>query len=150
MAGPARARAGVRADAAEGPWWVLALGLAVVAAIAVLDVTWGQEDRVVIASVVVAPFITALLGTTRQTATVAVVSVLAVALSGAWNDNFGEPDCLVRIIVVIGAGVFAYVAARSRGQLAADRPASGCLRGAAEISDEGPPPSTRPSSGSAT
>src|SRR4051812_49701143 len=95
-AGPATQALGGGARAAA-PWGAIA-GLVVVAGLAVLDANW---RGVISATVVIGPFVTALLGTPRQTVAVAVAAVAACAASGAWNDNFGSDDYLLRLVVVV-------------------------------------------------
>jgi PAS domain S-box-containing protein len=118
--------------------WASVPGLALVAALAALDATWG-ENRVIIATVVIAPFVTALLGSARQTAAVATTAVAVAAASGLWNDNLGRDDYLLRLLAVIAGAVIAVSSARSREQLSRDRVRFRLLRGAAEISDTAAP-----------
>jgi PAS domain S-box-containing protein len=117
------------AEAPRDPWWsggqqahpwAAPLGLAIVAALAAVDIRWGQQ-RVIIASVVMAPFVTALLGSLRQTAAVALVALAVCAASGAWNDNLGTGDWVARLFIVGAAGAFALTGARARVHLALDR-----------------------------
>ena len=110
------------------------LGAALVIGLAALDAAWGPA-RVISATVVIGPFLTAMLGGPRRTAAVAALAAVAVVLSGTWNDNFGDIDYVVRVLVVLAGGAFAVVAARSREQFAADRERFRLLRGAAQIAD---------------
>jgi PAS domain S-box-containing protein len=102
------------------PWWPAVAGGALAAALLALDATWGPE-RIISATVVIAPFLTALRGTVRQTAWVGGLAVAGCALSGAWNDNFGALDYLVRLGVVGAGASFAVLAARTRIRLDASR-----------------------------
>src|SRR3954468_935181 len=129
-AGPATQALGGGARAAA-PWGAIA-GLAVVAGLAVLDANW---RGVISATVVIGPFVTALLGTPRQTVAVAVAAVAACAASGAWNDNFGSDDYLLRLVVVVAGAGIAVSTARSRMRLSRDRVRFHLLSAAAEISD---------------
>src|SRR4051812_17389531 len=129
-AGPATQALGGGARAAA-PWGAIA-GLAVVAGLAVLDPNW---RGVISATVVIGPFVTALLGTPRQTVAVAVAAVAACAASGAWNDNFGSDDYLLRLVVVVAGAGIAVSTARSRMRLSRDRVRFHLLSAAAEISD---------------
>jgi PAS domain S-box-containing protein len=121
------------ANADERPLGLL-LGLGVVALLTALDLAFGG-DRVVIAGVVLGPFITALLTTARHTVVAAAAALALVLLSGVWNDNFATADYVVRVIVVGTGGAFAVSGARARTQLAADRRRFRLLRELAEVAD---------------
>ena len=131
----ARRRRAIDAAADAHPWTTL-LGLAIVAGLGALDAHWGP-DKVISATVVIAPFITALAGSTRQTALVALAALLTCALSGSWNDNFGTDDYFVRLLVVAAGGVFSLFGARTRERLAADRRRFEMLAGVAAITEAG-------------
>jgi len=92
-------------------WAATALALTLVVALTVLDASWEEE---VSTTVAVAPFIAALFASTRQTALVAAVAVASAVLSGAWNDNFGAADYLLRAAITALAGAFAIAVARVR------------------------------------
>src|SRR5215213_2380839 len=83
----------------SGPRGVLApaAGLAIVCAITAFD-TGGRS--VVIGTVVLGAFVTALIGTARQTALVAAVALVCAVISAAWNDNFADAPYLLRALVV--------------------------------------------------
>ena len=110
------------------------LGAAMVVGLAALDAAWGPE-RVISATVVIGPFLAALLGGPRRTAAVAALALGAAVLSGTWNDNAGDLDYFARLLVVLAGGAFAIVAARSRERFAIDRSRLALLRGAAQIAD---------------
>jgi PAS domain S-box-containing protein len=99
--------------------WITVLGLALVGGLTALDITW--DEAVVSSTVVLAPFITALVASPRQTAVVAAAATLACLLSGLWNDNFGDPEYLVRVLVVAAGAVFAVLGARARESAAEAR-----------------------------
>ena len=128
-----RSRAGVAAGLDARPWAIL-LGLAIVAGLAGLDAQWGP-DKIIAATVVIAPFLTALVGTPLDTAIVGIAAVAACALSGSWNHNFGADDYIVRVLVVATGAVFAVVGARGRERLAADRQRFRQLAGVAAITE---------------
>jgi PAS domain S-box-containing protein len=111
-----------------------AAGLALVAGLAALDVSWGP-DRIVTATVVIAPFLTALAGSSRQTALVAAAAVAVAVLSGSWNDNFGAVDYLVRLLVVVAGASFAVAGAHLQQRLRRDRARFRVLSAAAELGD---------------
>jgi anti-anti-sigma factor len=131
----ARRRPAIDAAADAHPWTTL-LGLAIVAGLGALDAHWGP-DKVIIATVVIAPFITALAGSTRQTALVALAALLTCAVSGSWNGNYGTDDYFVRLLVVAAGGVFSLFGARTRERLAADRRRFEMLAGVAAITEAG-------------
>jgi len=112
------------------------VGLAIVAVLAGLDAHWGS-DKIVISTVVIAPFITALAGSVRQTAVVAVVAVVVCIVSGSWNDNYGTDDYFVRLAVVAAGAVFAVAGAHARERLGADRRRFRMLAGVAAINEAG-------------
>ena len=128
-----RSRAGVAAGLDARPWAIL-LGLAIVAGLAGLDAQWGP-DKIIAATVVIAPFLTALVGTPLDTAIVGIAAVAVCALSGSWNHNFGADDYIVRVLVVATGAVFAVVGARGRERLAADRQRFRQLAGVAAITE---------------
>src|SRR4051794_33654674 len=74
-------------------------GLLVVAILGGLDVVWG-EGHIVIATVVLGPFIASLAATPRQTAVVAGVASAVALASGTWNHDFDQGDFYVRLAAV--------------------------------------------------
>jgi PAS domain S-box-containing protein len=112
----------------------LAPGLSIAAAFTAIDIGL-QPSTVVIGIVVLAPLLTALFGGPRDVAVVGAVAVLIVALSGTWNDNFGEAAYVYRIFVIAAVSVLAALAARSRAQVGRDRARFAVLSSVAEIAD---------------
>lgn len=102
-----------------GPGWVVPMGLAIIAGLTLIDALWSRET--IASTVVVAPFVVALLGSPRETLLVGVVAVLSTAISPLWNHNFNDVDYLVRLGVVVVGSLFALAGARSRARLARDR-----------------------------
>jgi PAS domain S-box-containing protein len=100
--------------------WAAPVGLAVVVALAALDAHW-SETRIITATVVIGPFITALGGSSRDTLAVALAALAVATLSGGWHENYGTQDYLVRLLVVAVGGALAVLAARGRERLATDR-----------------------------
>jgi PAS domain S-box-containing protein len=92
-------------------WAATGIALAAVAALTILDASWGE---IIAATVVVAPFIAAMFSSVRQTALVAAASVASALLSGIWNDNFANAGYEVRAAIVIIGGAFSILAARTR------------------------------------
>ncbi len=112
----------------------LAPGLAIAATLATIEVG-AQPPTAVIGFVVVAPLVTALLGTARDVAVVGTLSILIVVLSGLWRDNFGDSLYVYRVLVVSIASVLAALAARGRVQISRDRERFAVLSAVAEIAD---------------
>jgi len=108
-------------------------GLAVIFALSYLDAAWDSQN--IMATIVMAPFVTAMRASARQTAAVALFAVVAGVLSGGYNANYGTSDYFVRLVVVIAGAAFAVAAAHSRRRLAADQARFELLRGAAQIAD---------------
>ena len=94
-------------------WAATAVSLLIVVGLTLLDASWSE---VISATVVVAPFLTAMFAGVRQTAIVASAAVLSALLSGIWNDNFGDPGYEVRAAIVVVGGIFSVLAARTRGE----------------------------------
>ncbi|MEA2154584.1 MAG: hypothetical protein QOE11_724 [Solirubrobacteraceae bacterium] len=120
----------------QGGGRVLALGpgLAIAALLAVIDV-WAQPSTAVIGIVVVAPLLTALLGTTRDVVIVGSISVALVALSPLWRNTLGDSVYVYRIVVVALASVLAALTARSNARVGRDRERFSILAAVAEIAD---------------
>ena len=112
-----------------------AAGLAIVAAIAAFDVSDGN-DTIVIGTVVLGAFVTALLGSAGQTIFVAAVGAACVLLSPAWNEDFGEATYFLRIAVVLTGGLVAVLAARGRRQHEIQRAAFALLTSLSRTVDE--------------
>ena len=112
----------------------LAPGLAVAAALTALDIG-AQPPTAAVGFVVVAPLLTALLGTARDVAIVGALSVLVVLLSGVWRDNFGQIVWIYRLSIVAVVSVLAALTARSRAQIGGDRERFAVLAAIAEIAD---------------
>jgi PAS domain S-box-containing protein len=117
---------------AEGAWATL-VGIVLVFALSYLDAAWDEQN--IAATIVIAPFLTAMFAGARQTAAVAAFAIAAGVLSGGYNDNYGANDYFVRLLVVIAGAAFAVLAARSRRALAGDRHRFELLRGAAQLAD---------------
>lgn len=99
-------------------WLAPAAGLAVTAVVALIDAALGA-DVILTTALILGPFVTALLGSPRQTMMVVVVAVLLAAVSGTWNENAWEVDYFLRWAIVIAGGAVAVVGARARSR--ADR-----------------------------
>jgi PAS domain S-box-containing protein len=112
MSGLSAAAERVRTDAESGQRWAATAGaLALVVLLSGTDAAWHEEFAT---TVVLGPFLAALLATERQTAAVAVAAFAAAVLSGAWNDNFGAGDYFARLAVVLAGGALAVLAAHRR------------------------------------
>jgi PAS domain S-box-containing protein len=115
---------------------VLALtsGLTIVAALTAIDI-WAQPPTALVGFVVVAPLLTALLGTGRDVVIVGSVALALVVLSGLWRHNFGADVHVYRILIVAIASVLAALTARSHAQVSEDRERFAVLSAVAEIAD---------------
>jgi PAS domain S-box-containing protein len=109
-------------------------GLGLVVGLAALDAHWDQ-DRIISSTVVIGPFVTALVGSSRQTTVVALAALAACVLSGSWNHNYGAEDYVVRVLTVAVGGVLAIAGARGRARLTADRQRFRLLSSVAAVSE---------------
>lgn len=91
----------------------LIAGVAIVAGLVALDVSWG-ERREIASTVVLAPFVSALLCSWRQTAFVAALAFSAILLSVLWNHDLGSVDHLLRVVVVAVGAAASVMAVRLR------------------------------------
>src|SRR5829696_1055458 len=102
----------VRLDSEPGERWTATLlGLALVVGLTVIDALW---DKNFPSTVVIGPFLTALVASERQTAGVALAAVASVLLSAIWNDTTMGADYWLRAAVVATGGGLAVVAAHRR------------------------------------
>lgn len=92
----------------------LTLGLSVLAAIVALDIA--LPDVSLSASYAVAAVVAGAIATVRRTAYVAVLAVVASALSFVWNQNWATTDWSVRLAITVGLAVLAVASARIRTQ----------------------------------
>jgi PAS domain S-box-containing protein len=128
---PARAAVG---RGHGGHLWPLLAGVALCAALAAFDAALGTE-RNFSSAVVIAPFLTALWGTARQTAAVAALALASCLVSPLWNEGFGSPEYVVRVGVVLAGGAFAVIAASARNRLITGRARFALLAQVAELTD---------------
>src|SRR5829696_9355063 len=92
----------VRLDGDPGERWsATAAGLALVVGLSILDASW---DKNFPSTVVIGPFLTALVASERQTAGVALAAVASVLLSAIWNDTTMGADYWLRAAVVATGG----------------------------------------------
>jgi PAS domain S-box-containing protein len=112
----------------------LAPGLLIVAVLAVVDIA-AQPPTAVVGFVVVAPLVTALLGTSRDVVVIGALAVLIAVSSGVWRDNFGEVVHVYRFLIVAITSVLAALTARSHAQIGTDRERFAILSAVAEIAD---------------
>ncbi len=109
------------------------LGAALIFVLSYLDAAW--EDVVITATIVIAPFLTALVASARWTAAVAAFAIFAAIVSGGYNDNYGTSDYYVRLMVVIAGATFAIAPRRPGAGSSPTRQHFALLRGAAQIAD---------------
>ncbi|MEA2190814.1 MAG: hypothetical protein QOI73_935 [Solirubrobacteraceae bacterium] len=112
----------------------LAPALSLAALLTLVDI-WAQPPTAVIGFVVLAPLLTALLGTPRDVAIVGSIAVLVVLASLLWRHNLGEAVYSYRAILVATVSVLAYSVGRSRARIARDRERFSVLSSVAEIAD---------------
>ena len=117
------------------PGVALAAGLLTAAAVVALDVVAGS-DTVITTALVLAPFVTAMLGPPRETILVALVAILLAALSGIWNHNFGESDYFLRLAIVVAGDAVAIIAVSGRLREEAARERFRVLMEAARVVDD--------------
>ena len=119
----------------ERPWLGLAAGLGVTAILVAIDASAGP-DIIIVTAYLLGAFVTALVGTRRETVALVCVTTLLACASGAWNDNFGELDYFVRIAIVAAGGLVAVVGALARAAESIVRERFGLLTAAARVVDE--------------
>jgi len=113
----------------------LGVGVLTAAVVVALDLAAGA-DTVITTALVLAPFVTALLGSPRETWAVAALATVLAALSGAWNANFGESDYFLRLAIVAAGDAVAIVAAGGRMRALASRERFRVLMEAARVVDD--------------
>ena len=91
----------------------LALGLAVLAILGLLDASLG-DPGLLVGMFVLAPFVPATLGAVVATSVVASFAILAGFLSPTWDLDFGRPEYWITIFGLIVGGAFAIAAAAAR------------------------------------
>ena len=104
----------VAGDARERRAW-LALGLALVTLIAVIDAVLGTR-AVLIELVIIGPLAAGIRLTGRLTAVVAVYALAAAVLLGVTDRIFGTQEHLIDLLIVVLASGLAVVAARLRSR----------------------------------
>ena len=112
----------------------LLTGLVIAGLLTVLDVAVGSS-HVIIGLVVFAPLLSGLFGDARDVGVVGVVATLLIALSAAWNDNFGDGVYVQRLVVCLAITVIAVLAARNREHTHRDRERFAVLAATGEIAD---------------
>ncbi|MCU1427721.1 MAG: hypothetical protein JWL83_1721 [Actinomycetia bacterium] len=129
----ARSRSGYRSNVASGPagglrgrrasqWWVIAMALAVIGAIAIAD---AATTAVLAPAVVAGPFLVAVFDDGPTTAFVGALAVVAAAVSLGLQDISGTQQAADVAVVAIGAVAATLVAARRtrrEAELQAARP----------------------------
>jgi serine phosphatase RsbU (regulator of sigma subunit)/PAS domain-containing protein len=110
------------------------LGVAVVVALALIDVGLGAND-VIIGTVVLGPLLCGLIGGARDVALVGAFATGVAAISGVWNDNFDSVAYFLRLAVVISGAVIAMLASARWWTITRDRSRFAVLSGVAEVAD---------------
>ena len=120
--------AGVRPEVetrSEAPPGVgLLFGLALLATLVAFDVVLDDESANIVAAYVAAPFITAFVAGPWVTGLIGIVAFGLAIGSPEWNMNeIGDPDWVVRLVIIGVGGVLAVASAwvRERGEARAER-----------------------------
>jgi serine phosphatase RsbU (regulator of sigma subunit)/PAS domain-containing protein/anti-sigma regulatory factor (Ser/Thr protein kinase) len=119
------------ADQRRGALWVL-VALGAVGGLTAIDVVLGERD-IVIGTVVLGPLLCALVVRSRDVALVGALATLVALASGTWNDNFAAGSYSLRVLVVAVGSMVAFLAARRREQVEADRSRFRLLSAAADV-----------------
>ena len=103
-----------------GEWLGFFAGVTMLAVCVIADVLLDGESAAIVGAYVAAPFVAALLAGAGATAAVGVLALVAAIASPAWNASVGEPELLVRLLLIgVGAAlavVGAYVRSSSVGR----------------------------------
>jgi PAS domain S-box-containing protein len=110
------------------------LGLSMLAALTALDVLLGA-DAVLAGSFILAPLVAAIAGGLWATIALSVMAMTLSAVSGTWNENFGETDYYVRLGVGLTACAVAVLGARARREGATSMRRFELLNEVAEFAD---------------
>ncbi len=129
-----RTRSAARPGAgAGGRAAAVAVGLLIAGGLAVFDGL--DPGSVVIGTVVLAPFVVAVLAGPGETGVIAGVAIALVLVSAAWNGNFLTAAYLLRVVVAVVGGAVAVLASRGRRDTAVDRERFALLAAIAEVAD---------------
>jgi PAS domain S-box-containing protein len=128
-----RAGAAVGRAHARDPWPLIG-GVALCLALVAFDAALGRE-RNFSSAVVIAPFLTALWGTSRHTAAVAALALVTCVISPVWNGGLGSIEYFARVGVVLAGGAFAVIAASARSRLITGRARFALLAQVAELTE---------------
>ncbi len=112
----------------------LAPGLSIAALLTAVDIG-AQPATAVVGFVVVAPLLTALVGTARDVVIVGAICLAIVALSGSWRHDVGESVHVYRILLVSIASVLAALTARRHARVLRDRERFSVLSSLGDIAD---------------
>jgi PAS domain S-box-containing protein len=113
---------------------VVVLGLLIAGGLSLVDAMSGAKS-IVIATVVLAPFVVSALAGPRETALVAAVAVTLAVVSGAWNHNFDAGAYYLRCVVVIAGGAVSVLASGARERTSRDRARFALLAALADVAD---------------
>jgi serine phosphatase RsbU (regulator of sigma subunit)/PAS domain-containing protein len=112
----------------------VALGLLIAGGLAAADASGGPHS-IVIGTVVLAPFVVAVLTGPLETAVVAAVALTLAVVSGAWNHNFDSGAYYLRVVVVAVGGAISVLVAQTRERTLRDRRRFELLSAAADVAD---------------
>jgi serine phosphatase RsbU (regulator of sigma subunit) len=104
----------VRNHTGDGRGWLFA-ALAIVTVVAVTDLLVG-DHTVVISLVIVGPLVASMTVPVRSTAIVGLYAVAWSVVNGMAHDMLDTKDYLIRLVVIVSAGLLSLYAAREREQ----------------------------------
>ncbi|MDQ4081878.1 MAG: hypothetical protein M3123_03170, partial [Actinomycetota bacterium] len=114
----------------------LALGVAFLLVLVILDVLLDAPSAALIGPFVAAPFVTALLAGPGATVAVGAFAILAGLASPAWNPSPGDDaDFYVRLAVIVAGSAFATLSSRNRTRAAARAERLRLLDAVGEVAD---------------
>jgi PAS domain S-box-containing protein len=132
---PATAASRGRRDRLAAPVGV-ALAIAWVAIVTVVDIAVGDDAPALIGPLVAAPFITALLAGPLPTVASGVLAIAIAVISPAWTaESSGDQSYLVRLVVIALGAAFAVAAAWYRQRAAARAERLRLLDALGEVAD---------------
>jgi PAS domain S-box-containing protein len=134
MAGFTALRARLRGGSAARRAGALALGLLIAGGLAAADAASGRST-IVIATVVLAPFVVSVMAGPLETALVAGIVVALAVASGVWNHNFDSGAYYLRAAVVVVGGAISVLVARTRERTERDSERFELLAAVADVAD---------------
>ena len=113
----------------------LAAGLLVTGLFVTLDLM-ASGSTILVTALVLGSFVTALVGSPRETTLIGCLTTVLAIVSGAWNHNFGEFNYFLRMSIVAAGGAIAVVAVLGRVREAIVARRFALLSAAARVVDD--------------